>query len=599
MMLKTTTLKAHRFWHQQSRLTRKRRQARPIFGLAILMGAGGVVMASLGPVLNQAWAAPTSLQHVSDEIPTPLGITAADLGPSDPDAPLTDVEMAAHVLDRLAFGGTQADLQRVLDMGWRVWVEEQLEPMSIDDVPVDQWLNANASSLTMSMSEVFRTYRPPYEDGRSRQEQTQERNRLRRDVQQQLQESVLYRAVYSNRRFQEVMAEFWRNHFNVDQAKDDVAYLANHYEQDVVRRYSFDQFGKMLLKSGRHPAMLVYLDNIVSQKPLHPSQQELLERYGDREDVGRSIRALRRHRGLNENYARELMELHSLGVDRGYTQRDVTETARVLTGWTAGWVLPNGRLANQENREAEYGFYFRSNVHDTLPKRILGASMRGSGGEADGINLIVSLSNHRFTAEHVSFKLCQYLVNDNPPDHLVNEVARVFRRHNGDLTEVYRAIIFHPEFRARRNYRAKFKTPFEFVVSTLRTVSAETTNWRPVVNAARLMGQSLYRCEDPTGYEDQFEAWLDPGVLVYRWDFTLDLMDGEHRGTNHSMLWESLNMEPDQRVDAAEVQRIIQRLCPAGVGGRTRALIEEAAANGARARRVAALVLGSPSFQQQ
>ncbi len=579
-----------------TRRMRVRTRSQSRVWIRVFVRAAGLC-ASLVPVATLAQG--TTLIADLRETPTPLGIAAAELGPASADAPLTEHEMAVHVLDRLAFGGTPEDLQYVLSIGWEAWVEQQLDPASIDDPYVDQYLADHAPALSMDMSQAFRTYRPPYDNALPRPPQAQARNRARRGLQRELQDAVLFRAVHSNRRFAEVMAEFWRNHFNIDQSKDDVAYLAADYERDVVRRFAFDLFGKMLLSSARHPGMLIYLDNIDSQKPLLPHEQALLERFGDRENPGRSITALARHRGLNENYARELMELHTLGVDNGYTQQDVTETARVLTGWTAAWVRPDGRTGNQAHDDARYGFYFRSDVHDPNPKTILGARLRGNAGENDGINLVVSLATHRNTAQYVSYKLCQYLVRDDPPEALVRHVAQRFLATNGDLTETYRAILFHPEFRARRNFRAKFKTPFEYTVSALRATQAQLADKRRVHNAMDLMGQPIYRCEDPTGYADTFDHWLDPGVLVYRWDLALNLTSGGLRGADTGPLWEDLGIRPRDAVEPDEVPALIRRFCPAGVGRRTQALITDHARRGAPAHEVVALILGSPAFQQQ
>lgn len=509
-------------------------------------------------------------------------------------APLTEREIAVHVLNRLSFGASPGQVEAVMEMGWESWVEQQLHPETIPNDRVESYLAAEHQWTTMSMGDIFRTYRPAYTTNPPTQEEEDLRNRNSERIRRELQEATLYRAVYSERQFEEVIVEFWRNHFNIDQQKDDVGYLANHYEEQVIRRFAFGKFEHMLLASSRHPAMLIYLDNIVSQKPLTEREQRLLERFEARDNVPRSIRALGRQRGLNENYARELMELHTLGVDREYTQRDVTEMARVLTGWTARWEDGSGYGENPDRQGnlPEYGFYFREDVHDTNNKRVLGTLLRG-GGEDQGITVIRALARHDYTADHISRKLCRYLINDEPSEALVAEVARVFDRSGGDLRQVYEAIILSDDFLFRQNYQVKFKTPFEYVVSALRASGARVENWGETRRAIELLGQPIYRCEDPTGYEDTAEAWLDPGVLVYRWSYALRLSRNQVEGirVGESVL---ANLPRDEMKD-----KLVQRVLPGGVSDRTDDVLDRYLQGNRSAADLLGLLLGSPDFQQQ
>jgi uncharacterized protein (DUF1800 family) len=508
--------------------------------------------------------------------------------------PLTEREIAAHVLNRLSFGPRPGQVEEVMELGWEQWVRRQLDPASIPNDRVDSYLASEHRWTVMSMGDIFRSYRPAYTTSPPSQEEQDERNRNLNRIRRELQEATLYRAVYSERQLEEVIVEFWRNHFNIDQQKDDVGYLANHYEEQVIRRFAFGKFEHMLLASARHPAMLIYLDNIVSQKPLTEREQRLVERYENRNNIPRSIRALGRQRGLNENYARELMELHTLGVDREYTQRDVTELARVLTGWTARWEDGSsyGQTPDSRGNLPDYGFYFREDVHDTNNKRVLGSLLRG-GGEDQGILVIRALANHRYTADYISRKLCTYLLRDEPSEALVAEVARVFQRTDGDLPEVYAAIIFSDDFLYRQNHRVKFKTPFEYVVSALRATGARVENWNETREALRLMGQPIYRCEDPTGYEDTAEAWLDPGVLVYRWSYALRLARNQVEGVR---VGESLlaNLPRDEMKD-----KLIGRVVPGGVSPQTNTVLDEYLRDRTSAADLLGLLLGSPDFQQQ
>lgn len=497
-----------------------------------------------------------------------------DLGPV-----LTEREQAFHVLNRLAFGPGPSDVERVMGMGWEAWVREQLEPSSIAADAMLSEVAKRYPSLTMTLDQAVATYRPPYRPDETAEDQ-QRRNQLRQTIQKELRDAVLYRAVHSPRQFEEVILEFWRNHFNIDHTKDDIAFMAPDFERSVLRRHAFGTFEDMLLASATHPAMLTYLDNIVSQKPLSEREQRLVERYEGRDIVPRSVRALGRQRGLNENYARELMELHTLGVDRRYKQRDVTEMARILTGWSVG-----------ETENQGLGFVFREEVHDGDNKRLFGRFLRG-GGMNQGVAVIRGLADHEYTADFIAYKLCRYLIRDEPSEALVEDVARVFRRTNGDLLKVYEAILFSDDFMFRQNHRVKFKTPFEFTVSALRATGAVMESGDATHRMLTQMGQPTYRCVDPTGYYDQAEAWLDPGVLLHRWGFALSLANNDVKGVR----------VPDHlqaNLSRAQLDvRLIQKLVPGEVDTRTRQETESAFVRGGAAA-AWGVMLGSPEFQQQ
>lgn len=517
---------------------------------------------------------------------------------------LTERERAVHVLNRMAFGPAPGEVDQVLAMGVEAWMRQQLDPSSIDNDFVEGYVDENYPSVGMSNGDIFRTYRPPYTpyandpptraDRERRRAESNERNRLAGQVEQQLRGSVYYRALYSERQFEEVMVAFWREHFSIDQGKDEVGYLANNWEEQVLRRFAFGRFEHMLLASARHPAMLIYLDNIVSQRPLTEREQSMIERYEDRENVPRSVLALARQRGLNENYARELMELHSLGVDRTYTQRDVTELARVLTGWTARWgegVRHPGE-GGADGPLAEYGFYFNAEYHDPNNKVVLGSRLRG-GGEDQGIMVVRALARHPHTADFISRKLCAYLLRDEPSEALVAQITEVFLDSDGHLPTVYEAILFSDDFFYRQNHRVKFKTPFEYVVSSIRATGAEASHFRGVDRALGLMGQATYRCPDPTGWYDAAESWLDPGVLVYRWTFALNLANNRVDGIR---IPESLMANaPGQPLR----NRLENTVLPGGLSDRTRRIIDEELGRNPNATELLGILLGSPDFQQQ
>ncbi|MEM9418049.1 MAG: DUF1800 domain-containing protein [Planctomycetota bacterium] len=522
--------------------------------MVLFVLAGGFLLAGLSPALAER--------------------PEKDLGPA-----LTEREQAFHVLNRLAFGPRAGDVNRVMEMGWEEWVREQLDPKSIDDDALNEQLKKKYPSVTMSLGEALREYKLPYKKGAD-PEYIKRRNQLRSKARDELRDATLYRAVNSPRQFEEVIVEFWRNHFNIDNNKDDVAWTASDFENSVIRKHAFGKFERMLLASSQHPAMLVYLDNAVSQKPLTERELKLMERYENRDFVPRSVAALGRARGLNENYAREIMELHSLGVDRHYKQRDVTELARVLTGWSVGY-----------NEDGEYGFDFKDNYHDDDNKKIFGSTLRG-GGMKQGVGVIRELADHKYTAEFISYKLCRYLVRDEPSEALVDRVAKVFKRTNGDLPKVYEAIIFSDDFMYRQNHRVKFKTPFEYTVSALRATGAQINSAGPTHNMLKKMGQPTYRCIDPTGYYDQAEAWLDPGVLLYRWQFAMSLANNDLKGVRVPD-----HLQANLSADSLDT-RLIQRLVPARIDPQTRNEAQEALAKGG-ASSAWGVMLGSPEFQQQ
>lgn len=517
---------------------------------------------------------------------------------------LNQRELTFHILNRLAFGPKPGQVEEVLKKGWMNWVLQQLEPEKIDDSRLDKILKDRFPSLYMSMSQALAEYRPQYRNKPPTRAEQIQRNRLRAKIRRELTQSVLVRAVYSERQLNEVLVEFWRNHFSIDHQKDQCQYLANHYEQNVIRKHVLGRFEDMLMASAKHPAMLIYLDNARSQRPLSEKEKEDMVKLKAKAAKGGrkakraqgELRKLTRQRGLNENYARELFELHTLGVDRYYTQRDVVECARALTGWSVTY-----------GQNANFGFTFRANVHDDGPKRVLGWRFSGKEGVQAGETIIKRLASHPGTAEFISFKLCRYLVNDRPSEELVERVAKTFRETKGDLKKVYMAIIFSPEFRSRLNYRCKFKTPFEFTVSAIRAVQGQIRNPVGTERMLTKMGQPIYKMDDPTGYYDQAEAWLDPGVLVHRWNFALQLAASRLPGVRmpQSMYTPLLELEPE-----GIKKQLVKDMLPGALDPNTSKVIDEVIGStpysGRRgnaklpvATKMLGIILGSPNFQQQ
>jgi uncharacterized protein (DUF1800 family) len=328
------------------------------------------------------------------------------------------------------------------------------------------------------------------------------------------------RAVYSDRQLQQIMDDFWFNHFNVFAGKGDVKWLMTSYERDVIQPHTLGKFKDLLNATAKSPAMLFYLDNYLSVDP-NAAARAAAERAARRGRFGappRPQQPKKGTRGLNENYGRELMELHTLGVDGGYTQKDVTEVARCFTGWTI------------EKPKQEATFKFDEKLHDPDPKIVLGKKIH-SGGMKDGEQVIELLSKNPNTAKFISTKLARRFVSDNPPPNLVAHMAKEFQSSDGDIRSVMKTMIYSPEFWSRDAYRAKVKTPFELVVSTARALGTDVDTPMPLVQWAGRIGEPLYQCQPPTGYSDKADAWVNTGALLNRLNYSLALASNKVRGS--------------------------------------------------------------------
>jgi len=331
------------------------------------------------------------------------------------------------------------------------------------------------------------------------------------------------RAVYSERQLQQVMDDFWFNHFNVFAGKGEVKWYLTSYERDVIAPHALGKFKDLVTETAKSPAMLFYLDNFLSADPNAAAREAQL----------RAMRQMRRWpygypppappknknvRGLNENYGRELMELHTLGVDGGYTQKDVTEVARCFTGWTI-----------EKPREIAK-FKFDEKLHDPGPKMVLGKKIH-AGGMKDGEQVIELLAKNPHTAHFVSTKLARRFVSDDPPPELVERMAKTFEKSDGDIKEVMRTMIYSPEFWSRAAYRAKIKTPYELVVSSVRALGTDVDTPMPLVQWVGRIGEPLYQCQPPTGYSDKAETWVNTGALLNRLNFSLAVAGNKLRGS--------------------------------------------------------------------
>ncbi len=381
-------------------------------------------------------------------------------------------------------------------------------------------------------------------------------------VNQDLFAGKLFRAIYSDRQLEEVLTDFWFNHFNIYLDKGADRYFVTTFERDAIRPHVFGRFQDLLLATAESPAMLFYLDNVQSVGPDAPSG--------------------RRKTGLNENYGRELMELHTLGVDGGYTQHDVTEVARCFTGWTI--------------REPRRGgsFEFRDRLHDHGEKTVLGVKIPAGGGMDDGLRVLDILARHPSTARFISKSLAIRFVSDNPPPALVARMAATFTATNGDLREVMRTMLHSPEFWSRDAYRAKLKSPFEMVVSALRATNADVDLTAGLAQQLQTLGEPLYRKQEPTGYSNLGSEWMNSASLLARMNFALALTSNRVGGVRVEL--------PSAVADPAQLER---RLLMTDPTPEARASIEKAAAEAgqpnaaARPALIAALTLGSPQFQRK
>lgn len=553
-------------------------------------------------------------------------LTAGSPGSAVPSRP--DDKTILHVLNRIGYGARPGDVERVRQLGLAAYIEQQLQPDRI----LDQGMTARLTgfpTLTMSARQIAEDFyipalearqqvkqaagsdptmqrpdpamqkpdAPPLSnDGRPvRTPEQMELARKSRQVLDELTQQKVLRAAFSERQLEEVMADFWFNHFNVFAGKGATQQYLTEYERDAIRPHVFGKFRDLLGATAKSPAMLFYLDNWQSADPDAQNMRMQGRRGGAGGSIGigrpgqngrigqngRLVRPMpmpmpggeqnpdpqnpqRQKRGLNENYGRELMELHTLGVDGGYTQDDVVNVARAFTGWTILGPRQGG------------SFRFEPRIHDAKEKIVLGQKIKAGGGQSDGEAVLDILAKHPATAKFVSTKLARRFVSDTPPPALVDRAAAKFRETGGDIREVVRTIIASPEFFAAEAYRAKVKSPFEFVVSAVRATGTEVSNAMLLVQNVRTLGMPLYGCQPPTGYPDKAEAWVNTGALLNRMNFAVQLVGGRMRGIQ-------AGTSPVGAVLAGDVS----------------AATKTTIAKATDPKQLAALTLGSPEFQRR
>lgn len=460
-------------------------------------------------------------------------------------APTDEANRARHVLNRLTFGPRPGDLAVVERMGVDRWIDLQLHPERIPDPRAD----AALAPLEVSHKTAFELaadHPQPNEYGYiggvlpdtaalrrraagdsmnapmtaaeldaqmavavRRMAQIPELLRLRTQAGRELLPAIAIRATTSDRQLLEVMTVFWENHFSVSNQKVPNLFTLVDYDR-AIRAHALGKFRDLLGAVAASPAMLTYLDNVGSVvDSLHPTQLEwrVQQRRLASKPLGDSTLAFtvkRRRTGLNENYARELMELHTMGVDGGYTQQDVQEVARCLTGWSI------------DNLAFGASFSFQDQFHDAGEKTVLGVKIPGGRGVEDGQQVLDILARHPSTAHFIARKLVTHFVSDDPPPALVERVAQTYLRTDGDIRELLRTIVFSPEFNSAPAYRAKVKTPFELVASIARAMDAAPDTTQRTVQIMAQLGQPMFGRVTPDGWPDQASAWINAGALLNR-----------------------------------------------------------------------------------
>ena len=448
----------------------------------------------------------------------------------------------------------------------------------------------------------------------------------------ELQASRILRAVYSERQLEEVMVDFWTNHFNVFAGKGADRWLLPAYDRDTIRPNALAKFSQLLLATAQSPAMLFYLDNFQSVSPdanrnaapmrrLLNNPEVMPQRPGRRQErlelrqqrlgaLQQQARAQQQQqprpqqqqrRGINENYARELMELHTLGVDGGYTQKDVQEVARCFTGWTifqprGGAAAVNALMNGEAARRNAGTFFFNARVHDDGEKIVLGHKIPAGGGIKDGLTVLDILAHHPSTAKFIATKLVRHFVSDTPPQGLVDRVAAVFTKSDGDIRETLKAIFFSPEFNSPEAYRAKIKRPFELVVSAIRSLGADTNGGPGTHQWIARMGEPLYGFQTPNGYSDAAENWVNTGALLERMNFGLALAGNRIPGTRVDLA--KLTAQDKSKLIDESLKLLVAGDISAGTRETLMKQIDEANASDSAAK-VIGMILGTPEFQRQ
>ena len=523
-------------------------------------------------------------------------------------AGLTNRQAAAHLIDRFTFGNKPGAIDEVMKMGLENWFINQAEGNQQDVVLTERL--AGYDALNMSNEQVVATFpnrailaKEAKEAGLTKFDSTiQDQKKIYRNELKALMDKKGYRpqselfqqfisqkilaAAYSNNQLHQLLTEFWFNHFNVSISKNQCAAFIPAYERDVIRPNVTGKFSNLLLATAQSPAMLIYLDNYNSSgenddfKKQQDRQKKHMEKVvtnameqdanSPKAKVLQKINNKKNNQGLNENYAREIMELHTLGVDGGYQQQDVTEAARVLTGWTV-YPFSKGPGSNVKNYIERVGeenliakgfvhqgdFLFAMNRHDNAAKTVMGKSFAAGGGYQEGVELIKMLAHHKATAAFISKKIAIKFVNDQPPQSLVDKMTATFLAKDGDIKEVLLTMVSAPEFWTKDALAQKTKSPFELAISAVRALDATIKIPFILYQWITKMGQKIYYYQAPTGFPDKGQYWINTGSLLNRMNFGLAIAAQKIPGIEFNLAKLNNNHEPESANDALNKYSLI------------------------------------------
>jgi uncharacterized protein (DUF1800 family) len=514
--------------------------------------------------------------------------------PAPAEPALSARDSALHALNRLAYGPRPGELDRIAAAGVMRWVDAQLDPGKLDDRALSEWerlpvLGYDRAALAQVYTDAERERRDAA--GRAPMSMADSapalgpRGRLGRALADQYVDLALVRAAFSERQLYEVMVDFWTNHFNVLFAKGADRFLLPDYIEHTIRPHAFGRFADLLVATAESPAMLFYLDNWES---VTPGSEPPRRRFGFvPADPARRVALARMPRGLNENYARELLELHTLGVDGGYTQQDVINVARIFTGWSI------------ERPQRGGGFQFHDWAHDYGSKVVLGVQFPAGHGQDEGVRLLRWLANQPATMHHVSRALCQRLVRDDPPDGCIDDAVAAWQRSGGEIAAVLRAIVHGQDFWAPASVGAKVKTPLAFLVSALRVTGAQPDTALRLPQVVARLGEPLFMHAAPDGYPDSAGAWMNSGALFDRMNTAMALAADRLPGARVD-LDRLLGAPQDPAALVAAVNTTV--LAGTMTANTTRVIQDEISSvpNPVAARALAVgLAMGGPEFQRK
>jgi uncharacterized protein (DUF1800 family) len=510
-------------------------------------------------------------------------------------AGLTERQAAAHLLSKFTFGIKPGDIDKAVAMSLNRWFTEQLDGKLKDDNLNDRLgyydaLNLSNAQVAEQYPKGAKVLRMAIADGFinkdsvNKGDKQEYRKKIgeymrtkgikpQQDLYKQFVSHKILAATYSNNQMHEVLTDFWFNHFNVSLTKNDCAMYIPAYERDAIRPNVTGKFENLLVATTKSPAMLFYLDNFNSSAGTTETENTMMQvmekRAGDDKNKQAALQKLKnakKNQGINENYAREVMELHTLGVDGGYTQNDVTQAAKILTGWTiypfdeGG---PGGAMKKQiekvgKDKLEERGFVFEGdfmfamNRHDQEPKTFLGVKFDANGGYAEGGKLLNMLAKNPATAQFIATKLATRFVMDSPPKALIDKMAKTFLDKDGEIKAVLTTMVTAPEFWSKQALTEKTKSPFELAISTVRSLNAEVTEPLQLNNWITKMGQKVYYYQAPTGFPDKGQYWINTGSLLNRMNFGLALAAQKISGVKIDLAALNNNKEPESSEAALE-----------------------------------------------